>query len=114
MSNIVLPSSDFNDNTVTFSSDLPGYVKLVGPGKSIGAGESVEGASGLCPAILYWSELIKLPPFAMKNPRIFVVQFPPTTWQPGKTVTISGEAPLLFSASLSVFHSYTYWGFQVQ
>ena|SRR5258708_2339385 len=95
MSNIVLPSSDFNDNTVTFSSDLPGYIKLVGPGKSILAGESVEAALGLCPAILYWSELIKLPPFAMKNPnpRIFVVQFPPTTWQPSETVTISGETP---------------------
>ena len=50
--NVVLPSSDFNDNTVTFTSGSPGQIKLVGPGEIITTGESVEGVSGLCLTIL--------------------------------------------------------------
>ena len=90
--NIVVPSSDFNDNTVTFTSGSPGQIKLVGPGTIVDTGESTEGASGLCPAIFWWSERFRVSPDIPRVPLIYIVQFPPTTWQPDEAVIIDGKA----------------------
>ncbi|KAF8331095.1 uncharacterized protein EI90DRAFT_3123833 [Cantharellus anzutake] len=84
--NIVIPSSDFNDNTVTFSTDIPAHIKLIGPAKAVWPGKSATDVSGLCSIILYWLD----GGIVAAQPRIFVVQFPSTTWQPGETVTVSG------------------------
>jgi len=87
-SNFVVPSSYFNGNTVTFTSDAPGRVKLVGPNKVIANGDSVEGASGFGIAILYWT--VRFDSTGNSNPDIYIVQFPSKTWQTGETVTING------------------------
>jgi len=89
-SNIVLASSYFNDNTVTFTSDHLGRIKIVGPDVFIVSGNSVEGVSGFSLTILYWTAPFFISTRIPRKSQTYIAQFPATTWQPGETVTIDG------------------------